>query len=100
MFDVKTKGNSKHLFSVSGDSLWTSNNMFFSTKDRDYDTKLTYSCAVRFEGAWWYLDCLSACLNGRYHHGNLTAYAEGIIWTYFKGYNYSLKKAEMKIRRL
>ncbi|CAF1147043.1 unnamed protein product [Rotaria sp. Silwood1] len=82
----------------AGDSLSNHNNMQFSTKDQDNDPS-TGSCAQLYNGAWWYNDCHSSNLNGEYLRGNHpTIYAAGVNWLSFRGYNYSLKSTEMKIR--
>ncbi|XP_066293837.1 microfibril-associated glycoprotein 4-like isoform X2 [Branchiostoma lanceolatum] len=82
---------------TAGDSISHHNGWAFSTKDRDYDHYPT-SCAQRFKGAWWYGDCHGSNLNGLYHAGSHTSYADGVNWSAWKGYYYSLKRTEMKIR--
>ena len=87
----------------AGDSLSNHNHMMFSTKDRDNDRKSgsgrsKYSCARHFKGAWWYKHCHSSNLNGLYLRGKHTSYADGVIWSHWRGYYYSLQKTEMKIR--
>ncbi|EDO33390.1 predicted protein, partial [Nematostella vectensis] len=68
----------------------------FSTKDQDNDS-FPSSCAVRYKGAWWYLYCHQSNLNGFYYNGSCPI-GEGVIWLAWKGYYYSLKRTEMKIR--
>jgi len=80
----------------AGDGLAGHSGMQFTTKDRDHDQSTRYgNCAQTFKGAWWYKDCLFSNLNGLKHS---TAYGEGIVWHPWHGYNYSLKKTEMKLR--
>ena len=71
--------------------------MQFSTKDRDNDM-YGAQCAVGHKGAWWYNVCHMANLNGQYHGGPHASNADGMNWYTFRGYHYSLKRAEMKIR--
>ncbi|KAK3699450.1 hypothetical protein QZH41_018594 [Actinostola sp. cb2023] len=82
------------------DSLTYHNNMAFSTKDRDaHDAVLSgVSCAVLFSSSWWYNKCLRSNLNGLYLGSTNDKYKKGVIWYYWRGFYYSLKKAQMKIR--
>ncbi|KAL9965480.1 hypothetical protein ACROYT_G029284 [Oculina patagonica] len=82
---------------TAGDSLSGHGGSLFTTKDRDNDS-WSSNCAVRYKGAWWYNACHASNLNGVYHHGKHSSYADGVIWYYWKGYHYSVKRAEMKIR--
>ena len=82
---------------AAGDSLTYQAGMAFSTKDRDNDVDSKY-CAQRYKGAWWYKVCHYSNLNGRYLGGANTAHASGINWYHWLGYEYSLKKVEMKLR--
>ena len=81
----------------SGDSLAVHRGMPFTTKDQDNDLSVA-NCAIKFKGAWWYTRCLRSNLNGRYLRGNHSSYADGVNWKHWKGYHYSLKKTEMKMR--
>lgn len=81
----------------AGDSLTSQNNMLFSTKDQDNDQGSS-NCAVRYHGAWWYSDCHTSNLNGLYLRGLHKSYANGVNWKSWKGYNYSYKVSEMKVR--
>ena len=67
----------------------------FATKDRDNSG----NCVERFKGGWWYEKCHDSNLNGLYLNGSHTTFADGVNWRQWKGYNYSLKRSEMKIRR-
>ena len=85
------------LSGTAGDSLSDHRGYPFSTKDRDNDI-WSGNCAVSNKGAWWYLNCHSSNLNGLYHHGAHTRGGDGVNWYHWKGYKYSAKRAEMKIR--
>ncbi|XP_069799702.1 ficolin-1-B-like [Dendropsophus ebraccatus] len=79
----------------SGDSMDVHIGMPFSTKDKDSTQE---HCATLYKGGWWYGSCHHANLNGLYLAGAHTSYADGINWSSGKGYNYSYKFSEMKIR--
>lgn len=84
----------------AGDSFTGQSGAKFSTKDRDLDS-YSKSCAQEFKGAWWYTDCHGSNLNGFYYKGGPHgSYADGVNWAGWKGYNYSLKFVEMKVRPL
>ncbi|XP_070813455.1 ryncolin-1-like [Pituophis catenifer annectens] len=80
-----------------GDSFSAHNHSAFSTKDRDNDID-GGNCAVYFKGGWWYHKCHASNLNGLYHKGEHTSYADGINWATGKRYYYSYKYADMKVR--
>ncbi|XP_046863435.1 ryncolin-2-like [Xenia sp. Carnegie-2017] len=82
---------------TAGDSLKLHKGMAFSTKDSDND-KSPGNCASVYKGAWWYKSCHGSNLNGIYHHGEHSSYADGINWVAWKGHYYSLKFTAMKIR--
>lgn len=81
----------------AGDSLTAQQGQKFSTRDRDNDVSAS-NCAQTYHGAWWYSDCHSSNLNGRYLRGAHESYANGINWQKGKGYYYSYKVSEMKLR--
>ena len=70
--------------------------MQFTTYDVDHDLSAG-NCAVSTRGAWWYNACHAANLNGAYLGGLHTSNADGIEWSTWTGYFYSLKLTEMKI---
>ena len=82
-----------------GNSLSTAQHLGqkFSTRDQDNDAG-GGSCARQFKGAWWYGACHDCNLNGRYLRGSNTTYGVGVNWRHWKGYHYSLRFTEMKIR--
>jgi len=82
---------------TAGDSLSYHRGYPFSTKDQDNDIS-SKNCAVSRKGAWWYKNCHQSNLNGLYHHGAQSSYADGVNWSHWKGNKYSAKRAEMKIR--
>ncbi|XP_077973081.1 microfibril-associated glycoprotein 4-like [Styela clava] len=82
----------------ASDSLKYHNKMSFSTKDRDNDPSTTRHCATSCTGAWWYNNCHNSNLNGVYNGSS--SEAKGVSWYYWHSSHVSLKRAEMKIRRL
>ncbi|KAL3866691.1 hypothetical protein ACJMK2_043972 [Sinanodonta woodiana] len=100
---------SKYMLHVSdyngdaGDSLSYHNLMKFSTKDLDNDLHIR-NCAAENKAGWWYNQCYSSHLNGVYHKGwypGQSAFADGIVWYTLKSSErYSLRKVEMKLKRL
>ena len=74
--------------------------MQFSTRDSDNDIKQNASCAQQFKGAWWYSRCHHSNLNGLYLNGSHSSMADGVNWIPFKGYYYSLKRTEMKVKQI
>ncbi|XP_077983174.1 microfibril-associated glycoprotein 4-like [Glandiceps talaboti] len=85
----------------AGDSLSGHQEMQFTTRDMDNDRRSTINCATLCTGAWWYNNCHYANLNGQYLGTESTAeYATGVVWSEWKGFVYSLKHTEMKIRPL
>ncbi|XP_037350200.1 ficolin-1-like [Talpa occidentalis] len=81
----------------AGDSMEWHRDRPFSTKDRDHDD-IGSNCAEVYKGAWWYSGCHTANLNGRYLGGAHKSYADGINWSTGRGYKYSYKVSEMKLR--
>ncbi|XP_038623870.1 ficolin-1-like [Tachyglossus aculeatus] len=82
---------------TAGDSLVKHNGKPFSTRDRDND-EFSSNCAETYKGAWWFGNCLKSNLNGLYLPGSHSSYGDGINWSSGKGYRYSYKFSEMKIR--
>lgn len=82
---------------TAGDSLCAHRGFPLTTKDQDNDN-WGRNCAVRYKGAWWYKSCHGSNLNGVYHCEKHSSYADGVNWRQWKGYHYSAKRAEMKIR--
>ncbi|XP_075041444.1 ficolin-2-like isoform X1 [Mixophyes fleayi] len=81
----------------AGDSMTYHNNMKFTTKDKDNDLNAD-SCTGYYKGGWWYNSCHYANPNGLYLLGQHDTYGIGINWRTGKGYHYSYKHLEMKIR--
>lgn len=83
---------------TAGDSFMGHSNHMFSTWDKDQDTAAWGNCAEQFKGAWWYTECHSSNLNGRYLNGPHESYADGVEWYAWTQHYESLTKTEMKIR--
>ena len=108
-YNVFAVGDAASMYTLSidgysgtaGDALppRVNNNIKFSTIDRDNDN-WALSCALRYRGGWWYNACHFANLNGHYRSGYHHSYADGVNWRQWRGYHYSLKFTEMKLRAL
>ena len=71
------------------DAMAYHNGAEFSTQDQDHDTS-AFNCAKKHEGAWWFKNCLTSNLNGKYVFHRL-------CW--FDGsYCQHYTKVQMKIR--
>ncbi len=68
----------------------------FSAKDRDQDSYRSGNCALLSKGGWWFIICLDSNLNGRYVPERQISDSQGIIWTTWKGFNYSLKRTKWR----
>ncbi|KAM9839053.1 LOW QUALITY PROTEIN: tenascin-R-like [Aulostomus maculatus] len=79
---------------TAGDSLSYHNNRIFSTRDRDPAPFIT-RCAMSYRGGWWYKNCHEANLNGLY---GIDVKHQGVIWTSWKGKDFSVPFTEMKMR--
>nr|XP_023665573.1 tenascin-like isoform X2 [Paramormyrops kingsleyae] len=89
-YAIKVSGYS----GTAGDSMKYHNGRPFSTRDRDPYPFIT-RCAMSYRGGWWYKNCHEANLNGLYDtHTN----HQGVIWTEWKGKDFSIPFTEMKIR--
>ncbi|XP_071809682.1 uncharacterized protein [Asterias amurensis] len=84
---------------TAGDSLMYQNNQQFSTHDQDNDVDSSRNCAQIFRGAWWYRQCYYSNLNGEYLR-ETGSNARGVVWYHWRGWYYSLKTSEMKIRQI
>ncbi|XP_041374682.1 microfibril-associated glycoprotein 4-like [Gigantopelta aegis] len=83
----------------AGDSLIYHSGLPFSSRDKDLD-KLPTNCAETYHGAWWYNNCLASNLNGLYLRGPSETFDYGVLWLSWKGFYYSLKTTEMKMRKM
>uniref|UniRef100_A0A8D0C2N4 Tenascin n=1 Tax=Salvator merianae TaxID=96440 RepID=A0A8D0C2N4_SALMN len=79
---------------TAGDSMTYHNGRSFSTFDKDNDSAIT-NCALSYKGAFWYKNCHRVNLMGRYGDNN---HSQGVNWFHWKGHEYSIEFAEMKLR--
>uniref|UniRef100_A0A8C3KYA1 Tenascin n=1 Tax=Chrysolophus pictus TaxID=9089 RepID=A0A8C3KYA1_CHRPC len=79
---------------TAGDSMTYHNGRSFSTFDKDNDSAIT-NCALSYKGAFWYKNCHRVNLMGRYGDNN---HSQGVNWFHWKGHEYSIQFAEMKLR--
>uniref|UniRef100_A0A667IBE8 Tenascin n=1 Tax=Lynx canadensis TaxID=61383 RepID=A0A667IBE8_LYNCA len=89
-YKLKVEGYS----GTAGDSLAYHNGRSFSTYDKDTDSAIT-NCALSYKGAFWYKNCHRVNLMGRYGDNN---HSQGVNWFHWKGHEYSIQFAEMKLR--
>lgn len=88
---------------TAGDAMFPYHNkMLFSTIDRDND-EWHSSCAKKDQSGWWFKACGYASLNGAYIENGTTQISpdgviKGILWSKWKGYGYSMKRTEIKIK--
>ncbi|XP_053551450.1 tenascin [Bombina bombina] len=79
---------------TAGDSMTYHDGRPFSTYDKDNDSAIT-NCALSYKGAFWYKNCHRVNLMGRYGDNS---HSQGVNWFHWKGHEYSIQYAEMKIR--
>ena len=73
--------------------------MRFSTYDNDNDGHGSFNCGAGYNGGWWFNYCMHAQLNGVYQtSSSVPKQWHGVMWYTWKFDQYSLKRAEMKIR--
>ena len=111
-----TNAATKYTLFVNGytgnlaDALKPHNRQKFSTFDSDNDSHSTINCASLLFGSWWFIDCHTSHLNGKYYSGGKMAFDiysknvfvhSGIHWysNGFNGNSDSLIFTEMKVRR-
>ncbi|XP_049325403.1 microfibril-associated glycoprotein 4 isoform X1 [Astyanax mexicanus] len=83
----------------AGDSLEYHNGQKFTTFDRDQDAASHYNCAARHRSAFWFQACQKSNPNGLYLWGHDdSASRTGVLWSHWKGHDYSLKFISMRIR--
>ncbi|XP_059587554.1 microfibril-associated glycoprotein 4 isoform X2 [Alligator mississippiensis] len=83
----------------AGDSLTYHAGQRFSTFDRDQDLYVQ-NCAALSSGAWWFRSCHFSHLNGVYLGGPHLSPTHGLHWAAWKGFQYSLRRSQMQLRRL
>ena len=82
---------------TAGDALASANDMSFTTENSDNDRNQNENCAIISKASWWFnADCFQSVLTGPY--SNSPYGGRGLIWSPWKGPDYSLKSCEMKIR--
>ncbi|XP_077970173.1 microfibril-associated glycoprotein 4-like [Styela clava] len=104
-YDLFLVGNESTMYSLSvegyrgnaGDSFSYHNGAPFSTAYPELDIP-NHACARYFRGGWWYYDCYHAHLNGPWFPDGAVVSNDGIIWETWMGWDYSLIRAEMKLK--
>ena len=74
------------------------NGQMFSTRDRDNDSYVSGSCAVSYDGAWWYNYCSSSSLNGPHRPMSTTFVAKDMWWNTIQ-HSRPLKATTMMIKQ-
>lgn len=85
---------------IVGDLLSYYCGVVFFMKDCDNDNYFI-SCFIYYKGVvWWFNFCVRVFLNGIYYYGNyfFGFVYFGINWYKWRGYDYLVKRFEMKIR--
>ncbi|XP_077510958.1 ficolin-1-like isoform X2 [Amblyomma americanum] len=98
LFEMKL---GKFLGPTGWDAFGYHSGNMFSTLGRDNDVD-DGSCAIKFQGAWWYYNCHISNLNGLNLKGHHSSYANGIDWSVKDGhtglYYHSYPIVRMMIR--
>ena len=81
-----------------GDGLRKSDNMYFTTKDRDNDRLPPDNCAISYGGGWWYEHCFDAYLTGLYPDGKKENAEYSMSWLTWKNEEGNITFSEMKFR--
>lgn len=87
---------------TAGNGLESTNNEPFTTKDKDNMFHSHTNCAIKEEGAWWFVkeDCTNANLNRKYYREKSSNYG-GIYWYHQRdSFLMTIKKTTMMIRRI
>ena len=92
-YTMNAAGNS----GSAGDGLFFSNGYGFSTSDADHDAWVD-SCALYFEGGWWFNRCHEGCLTGVYSDIEATVGGVGITWKGFGDLGATRKTAIMSLQ--
>ena len=84
---------------TAGDAMSDNSGRCFSTYDRDNDSS-GLNCARHYRSPWWHWGCSWSHLNGIYHTSRFIGSSEGSVnWYQWKNNWYSMKEANMKVRR-
>lgn len=90
------------LVHVPGDAFPHHNGMKFTTPDQDNDLS-NVNCAVQYSrvgAGWWFGNCDNVCFTFSYANNKKGLTGENLMqWVTWKGSEYSLKYADMMIRR-
>ncbi|NXM00486.1 TENA protein, partial [Tyrannus savana] len=79
---------------TAGDSMTYHNGRSFSTFDKDHDSAIT-NCALSYKGAFWYKNCHRERMCDPHPPSSP---CQGVNWFHWKGHEYSIQFAEMKLR--